>query len=160
MSFGYFGREQTQASQVEICIYGYMATPPFTQIYFRQKSVGNQPSRPSMQGQGIRRAHTAAVPWLYHAPQAQPCLPDVEICIGLMLVADLARVCGASSNLSVLPRIIQLPCAITEQGARIYFITRALGLSRLDLDLSNVRSSPLPVESVRSQSFGIIIGLA
>lgn len=90
---GYFGRGHTDASQVEICIYEYMATPPFTQKYFRQKSVGNQPSRPSMQGQGIRRAHTAALPWLYHAPQAQPCLSYVEICIGLMLVADLAWVC-------------------------------------------------------------------
>lgn len=160
MSFGYFGRGQTQASQGEICIYGYMATPPFTQIYFRQKSVGNQPSRPSMQGQGIRRAHTAAVPWLYHAPQAQPCLSDVEICTGLMLVADLACVCGANSNLPVLPRIIQLPCAITGHGAGIYFLTRALGLSRFDLDLSNVRSSPHQGNQCARNLLELLLGLS
>lgn len=80
------------SGNLHIWIYGY--TTFYTDIFPSKISVGNQPSRPSMQGQGIRRAHTAALPWLYHAPQAQPCLSYVEICIGLILVADLACVWG------------------------------------------------------------------
>lgn len=46
-----------------------------------------------MQGQGMCRAGTMPQSRGYHAPQAQPCLSYVEICIGLMLVADLVRAC-------------------------------------------------------------------
>lgn len=124
-----------------------------------KKSVGNQPSRPSMQGQGMRRAHIAAVPWLYHATQAQPCLPYVEICIGLILVADLAWVrvcvCGATSNLSLLPQIIQLPCAITEHGGNIFHNPCPWPESFYPRLIQRAEQST-QVESVRSQLFGII----
>lgn len=135
MSFGYFGRETQNARNREsACI----ATPPSIQIYFCQQVWGISPGVHQCKANGyVWRAHCRIpVAIDYHAPQAQPCLPDVEICIGLMLVADLVRacVCGAHPNLSVLPRIIQLPCLIAEPRARIYFTTRSLGLSRFVLD--------------------------
>lgn len=89
------------SGNLHIWIYGY--TTFHTDIFPSKKVVENQPSRPSMQGQGIRRAHTAALPWLYHAPQAQPCLSYVEICIGLMLVADLAWVCVCVGRVQTCP---------------------------------------------------------
>lgn len=49
-----------------------------------------------MQGQGIyveRAQCRSPVAMGYHAPQAQPCLSYVEICIGVILVADLVRAC-------------------------------------------------------------------
>lgn len=132
----------------------YMAIAPATHIYFSQQVWGISPGAHQCNARGY--AHCRSL-WLYHAPQAQPCLPDEEICIGSMLAGDLF--CGAHPNLSVLPRIIQLPCTTAESGARIYFTSRARGLSRFTLIF--LRCGAVQASGIKALAISrIIIGLS
>lgn len=130
-----FGHGETVDSQIAICLYVWLQHLLYTCICVKKCGESAQVCT-SMQCQGdTQSGHTAAVRgYTYHAPQAQPCLPDEEICIGSMLAADLF-VWGASKS-------VRFASNHSVAMHEYIFISRALGLSRFPLDFPLLWISP------------------
>lgn len=159
--FGYFGHGKTEDFQVAFYTYCH------TTFLYRYISVNKcgESAQVSINARprDTEGVHTAAVPWLLLcAPgSALSVCQKWEFVIGLMLPAGLlcVCVCGAHPNLYVLPRIIQLPCTNAGSGARIYFISRALGLSRFTSICCRCGAIQT-IKSVRLQNLELLLGFS